>query len=40
MLSFPDDVRFLKILEEVGFVKTKQKRLSFGIATIYYGQKV
>jgi demethylmenaquinone methyltransferase/2-methoxy-6-polyprenyl-1,4-benzoquinol methylase len=40
VLSFPDDVRFLSILKDVGFVNTKQKRLSFGIVTIYCGQKV
>ena len=36
---FPDDQKFLTILRSCGFSRSKQKRLSFGIATIYIAQK-
>ncbi|MFT7380308.1 MAG: demethylmenaquinone methyltransferase/2-methoxy-6-polyprenyl-1,4-benzoquinol methylase, partial [Roseivirga sp.] len=36
---FPDGQRFLDILEEVGFKDTKCKPLTFGISSIYIGQK-
>lgn len=39
VMAFPDDQKFLSILQNVGFSRTKQKRLSFGIATIYIAQK-
>jgi demethylmenaquinone methyltransferase/2-methoxy-6-polyprenyl-1,4-benzoquinol methylase len=39
VMAFPDDQRFLNILQNVGFTRSKQKRLSFGIATIYIAQK-
>lgn len=39
VMVFPDDQNFLAILKNCGFSKTKQKRLSFGIATIYIAQK-
>jgi demethylmenaquinone methyltransferase/2-methoxy-6-polyprenyl-1,4-benzoquinol methylase len=39
VMAFPDDQRFLNILKNVGFTRSKQKRLSFGIATIYIAQK-
>lgn len=39
VMAFPDDQKFLGILQNVGFSRTKQKRLSFGIATIYIAQK-
>ena len=39
VMAFPDDQIFLAALQNAGFSRTKQKRLSFGIATIYIGQK-
>jgi demethylmenaquinone methyltransferase / 2-methoxy-6-polyprenyl-1,4-benzoquinol methylase len=37
--AFPDGPAFLAELENVGFGKTAEKRLTFGIATIYSGIK-
>lgn len=39
VMAFPDDQKFLLVLQSVGFSRTKQIRLSFGIATIYIAQK-
>jgi demethylmenaquinone methyltransferase/2-methoxy-6-polyprenyl-1,4-benzoquinol methylase len=39
VMAFPDDQKFLSILQKVGFSRTRQRRLSFGIATIYIAQK-
>jgi demethylmenaquinone methyltransferase/2-methoxy-6-polyprenyl-1,4-benzoquinol methylase len=39
VMAFPDDEKFLSILKACGFTKAKQKRLTFGIATIYIAQK-
>jgi demethylmenaquinone methyltransferase/2-methoxy-6-polyprenyl-1,4-benzoquinol methylase len=39
VMAFPDDQKFLTILGNVGFSKASQRRLSFGIATIYIAQK-
>lgn len=39
VMAFPDDLKFLKLLQEIGFSRTMQKRLTFGIATIYIAQK-
>lgn len=39
VMAFPDDQKFLGILKACGFTKSKQKRLTFGIATIYIAQK-
>lgn len=39
VMAFPDDQKFLSILNKVGFSCARQKRLSFGIATIYIAQK-
>ena len=36
---FPDGQRFLDIFEEVGFKNTECKPLTFGISSIYIGQK-
>lgn len=38
--NFPEGKDFLQLLESSGFTQTRAKRLSFGISTIYYGQKV
>lgn len=37
--AFPDDVKFLSILQDLGFPTVRQKRLTFGISTIYIAQK-
>ncbi|MBK8808090.1 MAG: bifunctional demethylmenaquinone methyltransferase/2-methoxy-6-polyprenyl-1,4-benzoquinol methylase UbiE [Bacteroidales bacterium] len=37
--AFPYGNRFLEILKNTGFINTKMKVLSFGIATIYYAEK-
>jgi len=39
VMAFPDDQKFLDVLQKVGFSRTTQKRLTFGIATIYIAQK-
>lgn len=39
VMAFPDDQRFLSILKNTGFQNGRQKRLTFGIATIYIAQK-
>ncbi len=39
VMAFPDDEKFLSILKKNGFSRTMQKRLTFGIATIYIAQK-
>jgi demethylmenaquinone methyltransferase / 2-methoxy-6-polyprenyl-1,4-benzoquinol methylase len=39
VMVFPDDQSFLTILRNCGFSRSSQKRLTFGIATIYIAQK-
>lgn len=39
VMAFPDDEKFLSVLKVCGFTKSRQKRLTFGIATIYVAQK-
>ena len=39
VMAFPDDEKFMAILKKTGFSRVKQKRLTFGIATIYLAQK-
>jgi len=39
VMVFPEDKEFLSILEKTGFKQCSQKRLTFGIATIYEGKK-
>lgn len=39
VMKFPDGEEFLNILRKVGFNKTMEERLTFGIATIYTGTK-
>lgn len=39
VMAFPDDQKFLDILKRVGFASYSQRRLTFGIATIYIAQK-
>ena len=36
---FPEDSLFLKRLEDAGFINVKQRKLTFGIASIYLGIK-
>jgi len=37
--KFPDGAEFLSILLKSGFIQTKQHRQTFGVATIYTGEK-
>lgn len=37
--EFPDGVAFLEKLNEVGFENTRQVKLTFGIASLYLGEK-
>jgi demethylmenaquinone methyltransferase/2-methoxy-6-polyprenyl-1,4-benzoquinol methylase len=40
VMSFPQGKEFTTILEKTGFVKTRIKRLSAGICTIYVAEKI
>ncbi len=40
VLQFPSGDKFLKLMKEAGFSNVKEKRLSFGIASIYTGEKL
>lgn len=40
VLQFPSGEKFLKLMDEAGFSNVKEKRLSFGIASIYTGEKL
>ena len=37
--AFPEGKTFLSILDEVGYKKIREYRLTFGIATIYLAEK-
>ena len=37
--AFPDGQQFLDIMQEAGFGQNRQKPLTFGISSIYVGQK-
>ena len=39
VMAFPDDQEMLNILSRTGFSEVSQKRLTFGIATIYIARK-
>lgn len=39
VFAFPQGNDFINIMERIGFSNVKQKRLSFGIATVYVGEK-
>ncbi len=39
VFRFPEGETFLEIMSKVGFINLKQYRLTFGIATIYVGEK-
>jgi len=39
VMQFPDNENFIKILNAAGFINSKQKRLSGGVASIYTGIK-
>lgn len=39
VMAFPDDQKFISVLQNVGFSNCRQVRLTFGIATIYIAQK-
>ncbi len=38
-IAFPEGENFLQVLREIGFLQVKQKRMTFGICTIYIGIK-
>jgi ubiquinone/menaquinone biosynthesis C-methylase UbiE len=38
-MRFPEGTDFLRILENIGFARTDEERLSGGIVTIYTGIK-
>jgi len=40
VLQFPNGERFLGLMREAGFSNVKETRLSFGIASIYTGEKI
>lgn len=40
VMSFPQGKEFTTILEKTGFIKTRVKRLSAGICTIYVAEKI
>lgn len=40
VMGFPDNEQFMKILTEAGFQSVKQKKLTFGVASIYTGLKL
>lgn len=37
---FPEGKSFLELLEKIGFKQTTEKRLTFGICSIYHGKKL
>ncbi|MNL84796.1 ubiquinone/menaquinone biosynthesis methyltransferase [compost metagenome] len=37
--AFPDGEDFIRLMDKIGFKKTKDIRLSFGISAIYTGVK-
>jgi len=37
VMAFPDNRAFLELLDEAGFMNVNQKRMTGGIASIYYG---
>jgi demethylmenaquinone methyltransferase/2-methoxy-6-polyprenyl-1,4-benzoquinol methylase len=39
VMAFPDDQKFISVLQNIGFSNCRQVRLTFGIATIYIAQK-
>jgi demethylmenaquinone methyltransferase/2-methoxy-6-polyprenyl-1,4-benzoquinol methylase len=39
VMAFPDDLKFISVLQNAGFSNCRQVRLTFGIATIYIAQK-
>lgn len=39
VMKFPDNEEFIKLLSLAGFIRINQKRLSFGVASIYTGFK-
>jgi demethylmenaquinone methyltransferase/2-methoxy-6-polyprenyl-1,4-benzoquinol methylase len=39
VMQFPDNEKFIELLKNAGFSGTKQKKLTFGVASIYTGVK-
>lgn len=40
VMGFPDNNDFISVLKKAGFEDVRQKRLTFGIASVYIGKKV
>jgi demethylmenaquinone methyltransferase/2-methoxy-6-polyprenyl-1,4-benzoquinol methylase len=40
VMQFPDNEKFMELLREAGFAGVKQKKLTFGVASIYTGFKL
>jgi demethylmenaquinone methyltransferase / 2-methoxy-6-polyprenyl-1,4-benzoquinol methylase len=40
VMKFPDNEAFLNLLKEAGFSDTRQRKLTFGVASIYTGVKL
>jgi len=39
VLAFPDGERFMEMMRKAGFVSVEEKRLTFGVVTVYTGRK-
>jgi demethylmenaquinone methyltransferase/2-methoxy-6-polyprenyl-1,4-benzoquinol methylase len=39
VINFPEGENFISILKKVGFKNVEEKRLTFGVATVYLAQK-
>jgi demethylmenaquinone methyltransferase/2-methoxy-6-polyprenyl-1,4-benzoquinol methylase len=37
--AFPEGENFIRILDDCGYVHTRLRRLSFGICSLYIGEK-
>jgi demethylmenaquinone methyltransferase/2-methoxy-6-polyprenyl-1,4-benzoquinol methylase len=40
VMAFPDGERFIEMMKRAGFVDVKEKRLTFGVVTVYTGKKM
>jgi demethylmenaquinone methyltransferase/2-methoxy-6-polyprenyl-1,4-benzoquinol methylase len=39
VIHFPAPEKFVNIMQQAGFTRIKYRRLTFGIATVYIGEK-
>jgi len=39
VMKFPDNENFIKLMSDAGFTGIRQKKLTFGVASIYTGIK-